>query len=329
MERRGEQRIPSGPSSRATASSHRPRLDRRVIYLLLALGTLVPILFPIGFPVSVTPPVKALFERIESLAPGSVVLVSFDYGPNIAPEMDPMADAVLRHCFERGLRVVVIALFPVGGLTMAGEALARIVPEYPALRPGEDYVFLGYKDGTQAVMKQMDVSFAAVFPLDARGIPIERLPLMQEAPNFAGIDLVVSLSTNEIGEWWVTLVNAQFGVPVAVGSTAVWAPKYFAFLDARQMVGLLAGLKGASEYERLLTASHARLAPRYERAGVYTASRAMDAQTIDHALVMALIVLGNVFFFMGRRSRRGEAQREPRGPGDPREPHEPGQGGRP
>jgi hypothetical protein len=279
-------------------------LDRRIIYLLIAVGTLVPILWRIGLPVSPTPPVQALFARLETLGPDNVVLASFDYGPTTGPEITPMARAILRHCFERRIKVVAIALFPLGGVTMGGEVLGEMAAEYPTLRDGEDYIYLGYKDGTQAAMKLMGASFASVFPFSNAGVPVEEIPLMQQVRNYADIDLVVSFSTNVIGEWWANLVNAQFRVPVAVGTTAVWAPKHFAFLDSGQILGLLGGLKGASEYEHLLVAAYPRLEPLYERAGVYTAMKGMDAQTVDHAIIMLLILIGNAAYFWMRRRER-------------------------
>jgi hypothetical protein len=74
---------------------------------------------------------------------------------------------------------------------------------------------------------------------------------MGKVHNYRDIKLVVSLATGIIGDWWVNLINAQFGTPVAVGCTAVSAPKFYAYYDSHQMIGLLGGLKGASEYERL------------------------------------------------------------------------------
>jgi hypothetical protein len=282
-------------------------IDRRIIYLLIALGTVIPILLPIGFPVSSTPPVESLFETIEGLGGDQVVLLSFDYGPTTAPENTPMAEAVLRHCFSRGVKVIVMALFPIGGVTMAGQVLASVVAEYPKLRSGEDYVFLGYKDGAQAAMKQMGIAIVNVFPTDYRGRPLASLPLMQRVHNYADIALVVSFSTNVIGEWWANLINAQYGIPVAVGTTAVSAPKYFAFLDSGQMIGVLGGLKGASEYEHLLVRRYPQLGPLYRRSGVYNALKGMDAQTVDHAIIMVFIIFGNtVHFLVRRRERRAE-----------------------
>jgi len=280
-------------------------IDRRIVYLCIAVGTTLPLLLPIGLPVSSTPPVRSLFEKVESLGPEDVVLLSFDYGPTTAPENTPMAEAILRHCFTRGIKVVVIALFPIGGVTMAGEVLANITPEYPQLQEGVDYAFLGYKDGAQAAMKQMGVAFVNVFPVDNGRRPLGEIPLMQRVVNYDDVDLIVTLSTNVIAEWWANLVNAQFGTPVAVGATAVSAPKYYAFLDSGQMIGLLGGLKGASEYERLVIDRYPHFARLYDRPGVYTAIKGMDAQTVDHAIIMAFILFGNtVHFLIRRRDRR-------------------------
>ncbi|MCK4305615.1 MAG: hypothetical protein KAY24_15365, partial [Candidatus Eisenbacteria sp.] len=244
-------------------------VDRRIIYVLIAIGTTLPILLPIGFSVSTTPPVEHMFQKIEDCGTDDAVLISFDYGPTTAPENTPMAEAVLRHCFSRGVNVIVIALFPIGGLTMAGEVLTNVVAEYPHLQEGVDYAFLGYKDGAQAAMKQMGVDFAGVFPSDQNGTPLQQIPLMRKVKNYYDISLIASFSTGVIGEWWANLVNAQFGTPVAVGCTAVSAPKYYAYLDAGQMIGLLGGLKGASEYERLLLDGFPELNAIYSKAGSY------------------------------------------------------------
>jgi hypothetical protein len=279
-------------------------VDRRWIFLLVAVGTILPILFPIGFKVSITPPVRSLFDRIEAMQPGDVVLLSYDYGPSTAPENDPMADAVMRHCFSKQIKVVILALYPIGGVTMADQSLARVLPEYPNLKRGVDYANLGYKSGGQATMKQMGENFRNVFPTDRYGTPLEEVPLLQQVHNYGDLKLVVSFATGIIGEWWANLINAQFGIPVACGCTAVSAPKYYAFLQSGQMVGLIGGLKGASEYERLLMDAYPATHAAYDRPGVYTAIKGMDVQTIDHTIILGFILLGNVAFLLTRlRSR--------------------------
>ena len=85
-------------------------IDRRIIYLLVAIGALVPIIKPIGLPVVPTDPVQGLFDKLESLDPGDAVIISYDYGPSSEPELNPMAEAIMRHCFTKDLRVMIMAI---------------------------------------------------------------------------------------------------------------------------------------------------------------------------------------------------------------------------
>ncbi|MFN8548580.1 MAG: hypothetical protein U0527_11625 [Candidatus Eisenbacteria bacterium] len=279
-------------------------IDRRWIFLLVALGTILPILLPIGFPVSITPPVKSIYDKIETLGPDDVVVLSYDYGPTTGAENDPMADAVLRHCLLRKIKVVTLALYPLGGLTALNNSIARIAAEFPEAQYGVDYVNLGYKDGGQASMKLLAEDFSQAFPGDTNGTPLANLPLMQRVKGAKNAQLAVSIATGIIGEWWANLINAQFGIPVAVGCTAVSAPKYYAYLEAKQMIGLLGGLKGASEYEKLLKEGYPVTQKAYSNPMLQTASKGMDVQTIDHLVIIGFIVIGNVAYFASRRQKK-------------------------
>jgi hypothetical protein len=277
-------------------------IDRRIIYLVMAVGALIPIIRPIGLPVVPTKPVAALFDAVEKLGPQDVVIVSFDYGPSSEPELNPMAEAILRHLFSRKIKVVVMAMFPLGGNEEAKSELNKVVREY-SLQYGVDYVNLGYKEGGQAVMKRMAVSIPDVFPTDTDGRPTAGMPIMVRAKNYSDVSLLISLATGIIGEWWANLVNAQFGVPVSVGCTAVSAPKYYAYLRAGQMMSLLGGLKGASEYEKLVKDKYAAIRQIYERPEEkkIAASADMDVQSIVHVIIIAFIVFGNVIYFATRK----------------------------
>ena len=280
-------------------------IDRRIIYLLVAIGALIPIIRPIGLPVVPTSPVKGLFDKIEGLGPDDAVMISFDYGPSSEPELNPMAAAILRHLFIRRVRVIVVAIFPLGGVSMAIQEVGRVSKEFD-LEYGVDFVNLGYKDGGQAPMKAMGVSIQDVFPADVDGRPTRDMPLIQDVKNYEDIDVVISLATSVIGEWWANLINAQFGVDVAVGCTAVSAPKYYAYLRSGQMIGLLGGLKGASEYEKLLIDRYPEARELYARPdeAKRSAMTGMDVQSIVHIIIIAFIIFGNTMYFILRRSQR-------------------------
>jgi len=95
------------------------KIDRRWIFLFVAVSVAVPILVPLGLPISTTSATQMAFDFVEGLEAGDVVWLSFDYGPSSAPENDPMAEAFMRHCLTKDLRVVVCVLYPLGALGLA------------------------------------------------------------------------------------------------------------------------------------------------------------------------------------------------------------------
>src|SRR3989339_1269861 len=214
-------------------------LDRRWIYLIVGVGALLPLIYPLNLPVTITPPVRNIYDYIEKLGPEDAVIVSFDYGPSTGPENDPMAEAVMRHILARGIKLVVIALYPLGGVTMSQLSLDRVAKEFPELTYGKDYVNLGYKSGGIAVLKAMGQDLHTIFPMDLAKRPIADLPMMQKIKSYKDLKLAVSIATGIIGEWWANLVNAQYGLTVAVGCTAVSAAKYYAYLRSGNMLGLM------------------------------------------------------------------------------------------
>jgi hypothetical protein len=280
------------------------QLDRRWIFLFALLSVMVPILVPIGLPVSTSSETRSAFEFVESLKPGDIVWLSIDYGPSSAPENDPMAEAFLRQCFLKKVRVIVSALYPLGGLGLANEAVAKITAEFPDLEYGVDYVNLGYKDGASAVMRRLGDDIAGAFPTDVNGKPVAEIPLMRGLRNIREVQLVFTVATGVIGEYWITLVNAQFGTPVIIGPTAVSAPKYYAYLNAGQLKGMLGGMKGAAEYEFLLRREHPEMAVFYRTTRAFTATKGMDGQTVIHGVILMLIVLGNAAFLRARAAAR-------------------------
>jgi ABC-type Fe3+ transport system substrate-binding protein len=120
--------------------------------------------------------------------------------------------------------------------------------------------------------------------------------MMKEVRNYDDIPLLIDLSGGPVPRTWVNYAGARYGQEIAIGTTAVSAAEWYAFLQTGQFMGMLGGMKGAAEYEALL-----------ERNGLYKgrkpASIGMDAQTISHVLIILLIVLGNVGFFVTRKKK--------------------------
>lgn len=268
-------------------------IDRRWVYLMVGLAVIFPFIFPVILPISVTPEARSLYDYIEEIPDSSNVLLVFDYYPSTIPECQPIAIGALHHFFRKDCKVITLSNIPLGGPSMA-ETVTRAMAERYNKVYGVDFVNLGYKANYVAVMKGMGQSIESIFPTDNLGTPLSELPLMNEVKNYEQIRFLFEVADNATADYWVSIVNAQYGVPMGCGTTAVSAPKYYAFVGSGQFVGLLGGMKGAAEYEILLDQRD-------------DAVKGMSAQSMVHLLIIALVILGNLGFFFGGRRKRERA----------------------
>ncbi len=278
-------------------------MDRRIIFVLIFLAAALPFLFPFAQPVPITDEVREAFNAVERIAaePGrhKPLLLSLDFDPTTAPELRPMADAILRHCFRREIPVIVMTLIASGDV-LANNITERIAREEGAER-GTDYVYLGYKPGVDAIIRQIGENIRRIYPQDSQGTSLADLPITANVTNYEDLSLVVCLAGSAIVETWIDFAVARYGANYFMGATGVMASGLYPYIEAGQSHGLLGGMKGAAEYERLLIDNGI-----YDRFG--TATAGMGAQSATHSVIVVLIVLGNIGYFLQRRKRRREGE---------------------
>ena len=260
-------------------------IDSRYIFILVALTVTIPILVPMGMPITVTREVQTVYDYIEKTPPGSTIMVALDYDPSSLAELYPMGLAVLRHAYSRKIKVIGMTLWPSGlalGQMVMREAAVEIAQE------GEDYVYLGFVPGVASVIMGMGEDISAVFPVDHNKRPLSEIPAMKGVKNYKDIALLVDLAAGATPEAWIIYAGDNYGQTIAVGCTAVSAVGYYPFLNSKQIIGLIGGMKGAAEYEKLIANSG-------------TATAGMDSQSIAHILIILLIAIANISYFAMRR----------------------------
>jgi len=239
----------------------------------------------------VTPEARSLFDAVEALPDGSNVMLVYDYYPSTIPECEPIAIAACHHLFRKNCKVITLSNIPYGGPSMA-ERVTRMMGERYGKQYGIDFVNLGYKYGYVAVLSGMGQSIESIFPTDFSGTPLSELPIMDSVENYSDIAFVFEIADNATADYWVSIVNAQFGVPMGCGGTAVMAPKFYAYVASGQFVGLLGGMRGAAEYEVLINEES-------------DAVRGMQVQSLVHLLIIGMVILGNIGYFATRRRKTG------------------------
>jgi len=278
-------------------------LDRRIIYALVFICVFFPLIKPLELPFTPTQEVRDAFNDVEALDPGSVVLISCDFGPSTIPENYTMLQALLHQCFGNDLRVIVLTLVPAGA-ALGNRGLMEAVKfaddqgqlRYPDLEYGVDYVYLGYRPGGTAVMLAIGQSFTTAFPRDYEQTPTKTMPLFKEISALGDCQYIFDIASVGYPEYWVSYASERENVPLSVNCTAVSAAQYYPYYQSRQFRGLVGGMKGAAEYEKLVGMEEilGRLPD---------ATKGMDAQSVVHIFIVIAIIVANFFYFFQERQR--------------------------
>ena len=280
-------------------------LDRRWIFLLMFLAVLIPLLYQLTFPEEPKSGSITVFNEIEKLQPGDKVLMAWDYDPASEGELGPMATAFTYHCASKGLKLYFVTIFSPVGPQMIDDAINNVLKtEFPHYRYGIDYVNLGYKPGQEGVVKVIVTDLKELYTTDHFGTSTRDIPMMHDVRNLQQMDLIVNVSAGYAGtkEWVVFAVTPYpENIKMVAGTTGVMAPGMYPYIPD-QLLGLLAAIKGAAEYEELVMSAYGNddLGLKYRKGKLR-----MGPQLIAHVLIIILIIIANIIFFAEKR--RGAA----------------------
>src|SRR5690606_29134784 len=93
-------------------------LDRRIIYIIVGFFVIFPLLVPLKLPIVPTPEVESMYTFMNELPPGSDIMIAADFDPGSKPELYPMLQAMIAHCFEKGHKLHLLTLWPGGPALM-------------------------------------------------------------------------------------------------------------------------------------------------------------------------------------------------------------------
>ncbi len=264
-------------------------LDRRWIYLLLALVVIIALLKPIGLPVKVSPATQSMFDAIDALPAGSVLWIGMDFNQSSKAEQYPMVSVLLDHAFRKNLKVVSFAMWQNGGQIF--DQLAAPVAKKYNKQDGVDYLNIGYKPGLGVALRAMvtDVNTAAA-GVDQNGKPLSSMPLGQQVKKLTKdyVAFVVDIAAGDPGTTdYLNYVATPEKIPMATAVVNVSVPSEMPYYSSGQYKGIMAGLRGAAEYEILAKAPG-------------KAASGMDSQSLGAALIFLFIVFGNVGYLASR-----------------------------
>lgn len=264
-------------------------IDRRIIYILLILATVIPMINPIGIPVSVGASAQKFYNFMDAIPAGDKVLFSMDFAASGAPDILPEAKAVMQHLMDKGVKVVSIAFWDNG--PMFADQLMKTY-EDQGFEYGVDFANLGYIPGGETAIKRFGEDVVGSVSKDFRNNSISSLPIMEGIKDTRDFAAVIDFAAGNPGtEEWIRQVQGTLGINFFVACATVSVPQAMPFVNSGQVTALLGGMRGAAEYETAMGKPGGAVAK-------------MDAQSLGHLLIIAFIAIGNIAFFMDKKQAR-------------------------
>lgn len=275
-------------------------IDRRWLYLALAVSCALPFVVRIQLPVDVTPETQSLYDEIDRCPADKVVLVDSAWDAGSLGENWGQVEVVFEHMLRKRIKFVVISLdITPQGPKFADKVIAKLVKEkFPDRKYGVDWVNLGYTKGDWQAMQQIAKDIRKQFKIDSRGYSLDdaaHIPLMQRVRNIEDIYLIYSVTYSPM-ENWIPFIHGVYGTPIGFGCAGIQSTTYYRYLLSGQLVGMLVGVRGAAEYDAILNPDSA------QRTSL--ASRLIVPQSFGHTVIILAVILGNIGYFASRKRGR-------------------------
>ncbi len=273
-----------------TTARH-PDILQPLLRLLVALALIAAVAAPVIFKVELLPAAvvgpgpAAAYEAISALPEGAAVLAVFEYEPDTAGELEPVARVVLAHVAERAGELYAISTRP------TGPAMAQAVLSDPLVIAGRSnqarWLNLGFVPGRSAAVSTLMVNQPQAIP-SPLGVDYRGEPSGLEAAALADLDLdliIVFAARWEDLRPWLEQAGPLQGTPLIAAISVGTAPLAYPYQASSQITAVLSGLNDAAAYQaqRGQRLDPALLGP-------------WNAQAVAGSTAALLIVVGIVVF---------------------------------
>lgn len=221
---------------------------RVVLSVVLILSLAIPMIKPVGLPISITKEVKWVYDFVKNMKVGDLVLIFSSGTSGDYPETAPGTTAIIKHVWERGGRVAIISV--------AGPDWFAWVPSFnDALKLfhdkkySVDYVYIGYIAGGEVALSNFAKNIPAIVSVDYEGKLLSGMPIMKDVKTIRDFKAVFSTKDTTLKSG--SLLHVPYGVPVImIGAYRSLAVDMQA-IQSDIISGCMDGTRAATEYELL------------------------------------------------------------------------------
>lgn len=272
--------------------------DSKVIHAAVIVVMAFALMRPMGIAIKPSTDTMKVYNLVDGLSAGSIVFIGMDYSAAMVPEQQPALAAMIRHGWSKGLRFVAVGVDSQMAGDLCDQAFGKVIPDFPDKEYGVDWINVGYKPGYEVLMQKMLVNMDdACMGTDSKGNSLKSYPIMSDFQTIKQASLVATFYSGETPSAYVKHICQPHNIPLVASSGTGAMATVMPLVSSGQVSGVLVGMKGAAEYEVLVSKPD-------------DAVRGLDAQSLVHFLVVAFIILGNIGYYA---SGKGKQQAHARG----------------
>lgn len=306
-------------------------IDRRILYVVLALMTSIPLFFKVAIPVIPDDYSKSLYSALQNIPEDKTVFIQSDWTLSTRGENAGHLEAALRILMARKIK---FAIFSVGDAQAPGvfrDVVRRInlerknanLTEY---KPWENYVDLGYFPNAEGTLQAIGGDVRKVFDKkrirDTEGAErgVFESPVLAKINDIGNVGLYLVITASNTIDRAVERISAK--TSLACMCTGVIGPSTLPWFQSGQLKGVAIGLKGVYDIEFLMKNGLNLDTPtsvRWPEKPDAKAEVVSEGTTLDRGakyylsfhfaifLLIGAVITGNVCMFISRKSKGGNS----------------------
>ena len=257
--------------------------DRRYVYLILFLVVTIPLLRPIGIPISVSPDTRQFYSVLDSVQPSDKVFFTLDTEFSGYSEIQSGILASMRVLVQKNARICIAeghveaTAIPQLILNAVADVMAENDYQY-----GRDYVILGYVLPNEPAVASLAQDFHGTISQDLAGNSIAGT-FLDEINTYEDWDLITDFTTG-LSTTYLQNHFALRGTPMIVNCIGIMIPSEKPYVDSGLLKAILGSMRGGAELEYLIGHPGPGLT-------------SMDAFTLGHYMLIVFIIIGNIGYF--------------------------------
>lgn len=280
------------------------KVDRKIIYLALFIAAGLPFFVSIRIPVKPWKETEAAFNLVDSCPENKVVAICSTWTAGSQGENWGQYEAIVAHCMMKKIKLVVFSLDGDAIAPQMAEAVNETQAKKYGRQYGVDWVNLGRAVGAPLTMASIGRNLKSVFPRDLRGYATNdpsKLPILKGINGCKDFQILWAIEYQPNVDWMVWL-DPSGTTPVAFASAGIVTTSWYPYLSSGQMKGMVAGIRGAAEYEQLLRDKYK---DRYlDSDPTPRGGRLLVPLAFGHLVIIAFIIIGNIGTIAVRKLKR-------------------------